>query len=86
MIKPVTVTVHITDEHGQPINAAVVNGAVTMKEMDMGTTRLKFAPQGTGDYEAALKSLDMAGAWNLAVDASAGPIHSKKNFELKVYD
>jgi len=86
MVKPITFTMHITDEHAQPVNAAEVNGALTMKEMDMGTTQVKFAPKGNGDYEASMKSMDMSGAWNLAVDASQGPVRTKKSFEFTVYD
>ena len=86
MVKPMTFTLHITDEHAQPVNAAEVNGALTMKEMDMGATQIKFAPKGNGDYEASMKDMDMSGAWNLAVDASQGPVHAKKSFEFTVYD
>ena len=86
MVKPMTFTLHITDDQAQPINAAEVNGALTMKLMDMGTTQLKFAPKGNGDYEAAMKSMDMSGPWNLAVDASQGTVHAKKSFEFTVYD
>jgi hypothetical protein len=86
MVKPMTFTLHITDDHAQPVNGAEVNGALTMKEMDMGATQVKFAPKGNGDYEAAMKSMDMSGAWNLAVDASQGPVHAKKSFEFTVYD
>jgi hypothetical protein len=91
MVRPLTFTLHITDEHAQPVNGAEVNGAevngvLTMKDMDMGTTQLTFAPKGNGDYEAAVKNMDMSGAWNLAVDASQGPVRSKKSFEFTVYD
>jgi hypothetical protein len=86
MVRPLTFTLHITDDHAQPVTGAEVNGALTMKEMDMGTTQVKFAPKGNGDYEAAMKSMDMSGPWNLAVDASQGPIHATKSFEFTVYD
>ena len=86
MVKPMTLTLHITDERAQPVNAAEVNGALTMKSMDMGTTQLKFAPKGNGDYEASVKDMDMSGPWNLAVDASQGSVHAKKSFEFTVYD
>ena len=86
MVKPLAFTLHITDGHAQPVNDAEVNGALRMKEMDMGTTQLKFVPKGNGDYEAAMKSMDMSGPWNLAVDASQGPVHATKSFEFTVYD
>ena len=86
MFKPITFTLHITDDHAQPVNDAEVNGALTMKEMNMGTTQVKFVPKGNGDYEAAMTSTDMSGPWNLAVDASQGPVHAKKSFEFTVYD
>jgi nitrogen fixation protein FixH len=86
MVKPLTFTLHITDDHAQPVTGAEVNGALAMKEMDMGTTQVKFAPKGNGDYEAAMKSMDMSGPWNLAVDASQGPVHAKKSFAITVYD
>ena len=86
MVSSLTFTLHIADEHAQPVSDAEVNGAVTMKTMDMGTTRLKFAPKGNGYYEASMKGVDMSGPWNLAVDASHGAVHAKKNFEVTVYD
>jgi nitrogen fixation protein FixH len=86
MAKPLTFTLHITDEHAQPVSDADVNGALTMKLMDMGTTQLKFAAKGNGDYEATKKDMDMSGPWNLAVDASQGQVHTKKSFEFRVYD
>jgi hypothetical protein len=86
MVRPFTFTLHITDERAQPVNTAEVNGALRMKDMDMGATQVKFAPKGNGDYEASMTSMDMSGLWNLAVDASQGPIHAKKSFEFTVYD
>ncbi len=72
MTKPMTFTLHITDDHGQPVNDATVNGALTMKLMDMGTTKLAFSPKGNGDYEASMKGADMSGPWNLAIDVAQG--------------
>ncbi len=86
MIKPVTFALHITDDHAQPVTDAQVNGALTMKEMDMGTAQIKFAPKGNGNYEASMTSMDMSGHWNLAVDAWQGPVHTKRSFEFTVYD
>jgi hypothetical protein len=86
MVKPLTFTLHIADEHAQPVSDAEVNGVLRMKDMDMGTTQVKFVPKGNGDYEASVNSVDMSGAWDLAVDASQGPVHAKKSFEFKVYD
>lgn len=86
MAKPLTFTLHVTDEQGRPLNAADVNGVLTMKSMDMGTTQVKFTPKGNGDYEASLKDMDMSGEWNLAVDAAQGSRHVKQSFEVRVND
>lgn len=86
MAKPITFTVHITDKHAQPVTDAEVNAALTMKLMDMGTTQLKLAAKGNGDYEATMKDMDMSGPWNLAVDAAQGSTHVKQSFEVTVYD
>ncbi len=86
MAKPLTFTLRITDEHEQLVNAAEVNGVLTMKSMDMGATQLKFTPKGNGDYEASRKDMDMSGAWNLAVDAAQGSTHVKQSFEVVVND
>jgi hypothetical protein len=86
MAKPMTLTLHITGEHAQPVNDAAVDGALTMKLMDMGTTQVKFAPKGNGTYEAFMNSMDMSGPWSLAVDALQGTVHVKKSFEFTVYD
>lgn len=86
MTKPMTFTLHITDDHGQPVNDATVNGALTMKLMDMGTTKVAFSPKGNGDYEASMKGVDMSGPWNLAIDAAQGATHAKKDFEVTISD
>lgn len=86
MTKPMTFTLHVTDDHGQPVNDATVNGALTMKVMDMGTTKLTFSSEGNGDYEASLKGVDMSGPWSLAIDVSQGSAHAKKDFEVTISD
>ena len=86
MPKPMTFMLHLTDDHGQPVNDAAVNGALTMKLMDMGTTKLAFSPKGNGDYEASVKGVDMSGPWNLAIDVSQGGVHAKQDFEVTVSD
>ena len=86
MNKPVTFQVHVTDANGQPVNDAEVNGALTMKLMDMGATQLKFAPKGNGDYEASVKSLDMSGPWSMAVNAKRGGATGKQNFDVNIFD
>ncbi len=86
MTKPMTLQLHIADEHGQPVNDAQVSGSLTMKVMDMGATRLKFSPKGNGDYEASMKSVDMSGPWNLAVDVANATAHAKRNFDVTVFD
>lgn len=86
MTKPMTFTLHLTDDHGQPVNDATVNGALTMKLMDMGTTKLAFSPKGNGDYEASMKGVDMSGPWNLAIDVALGTAKTKKDFEVTITD
>ena len=86
MNKPVTFQVHVTDVNGQPVNDAEVNGALTMKLMDMGATQLKFAPKGNGDYEASVKSLDMSGPWSMSVNAKRGGATGKQNFDVNIFD
>jgi hypothetical protein len=86
MTKPITFSLHITDEQGQPVSDAQVNGGLTMKLMDMGVTKLTFVPKGNGDYEASVKGLDMSGPWNLAVDATQGGKHVKKDLDVTVFD
>jgi hypothetical protein len=72
MNKAMGFQVHVTGPDGQPVSDAEVNGALTMKLMDMGATQLKFAPKGNGGYEASVKSLDMSGPWSMAVNAKRG--------------
>ena len=86
MIKPVTLTLRITDANGQAVTNADVTGTLTMKAMDMGKTELKFAPAGNGNYEASTKEMDMSGEWNLAVDAAQGAAHTRKVFDFTVGD
>ena len=86
MTKPVTFALHITDEHGRPVNDAQINGALTMKLMDMGVTKLTFASKGNGNYEAPPKSLDMSGPWNVAIEATQGNTHVNHSFDVVIYD
>ncbi len=86
MSKPLTLQVHVADAQGQPVPDATVSGELTMKLMDMGTTKLAFTPKGNGDYEAQVKSIDMSGPWALAVDAKQGSAESKQAFDVNVFD
>ena len=78
--KPMTFDLHVSDEQGQPVNDAKVSGALTMKVMDMGTTKVDFAAKGNGNYEATVKSTDMSGPWNLAVGWPAAASPRAKEF------
>jgi nitrogen fixation protein FixH len=84
--KPVTFQVQVTGGDGQPVNDAEVNGALTMKVMDMGATHLRFTPKGNGEYEASVTSLDMSGPWGLTVTAKHGGATAKQNFDVNVFD
>lgn len=86
MNKPVTFLIQVTGSDGQPVNDADVNGALTMKLMDMGATQLKFTPKGSGDYEASVKSLDMSGPWGLAITARHGGATAKQDFDVNIFD
>lgn len=86
MSQPITLQLHITDAQGQPVSDAQVNGTLTMKLMDMGTTQLKFSPKSNGDYEASLKGVDMSGPWNLAVSAAQGSTKTQQNFDVNIFD
>ncbi len=86
MAKPVTLLVHISDQHGQPVGNVQVSGALTMKEMDMGVTQLKFTPKANGDYEASTKGIDMSGPWSLTVHAAQGSTRVTKTFDVTVGD
>ncbi len=46
MTKPIIFQVHVTGANGQLVSDAEVNGGLTMKIMDMGTTQLKFTSKG----------------------------------------
>lgn len=86
MAKPVIFHVHVTGAGGAPVNDAEVSGALTMKLMDMGATKLKFVPKGNGDYEASVTSVDMSGPWSLAVKASRGGLSVKQSFDVNIFD
>jgi len=86
MNKPMTFQVQVTGPDGRPVSDAEVNGALTMKLMDMGATQLKFAPKGNGAYEASVKSLDMSGPWSMAVNAKRGDATAKQSFDVNIFD
>lgn len=86
MNKPMTFQVHVTDADGTPVSDADVNGALTMKLMDMGATQLKFTSKGNGNYQATVRSVDMSGPWSVAVNARHGGATAQQNFDVNVFD
>jgi nitrogen fixation protein FixH len=86
MTKPITFTVHLADPNGHPVPDAQLDGALSMKLMDMGTTRLTFTSKGNGEYQTTANSVDMSGPWSLAIEATQGTNHVLKSFDVTVYD
>ncbi|HVP53422.1 MAG TPA: FixH family protein [Candidatus Eisenbacteria bacterium] len=86
MVRPASFTVHIADSTGLAIGDAMVTGSLNMTLMDMGKTEVKFEPKGNGDYEASVKSFDMSGPWELAVDAVQGSTKTHRVFQFNVFD
>ncbi len=86
MVQPVTFTVHILDASGKPVDDAKVTGELTMAVMDMGKNELTFESKGEGNYEASKKDMDMAGPWELTVQAAQGTFHALKKFEVVIYE
>ena len=86
MVRPATFALHITDSAGRPVESARVSGSLNMTVMDMGTTAVKFASKGNGDYDAIVPSFDMFGPWELTIDAMQGAIRARKVFPVTVFD
>ncbi len=86
MTKPITFQVHLADGSGRAVNDAQVNGVLTMKLMDMGTTHIPFTAKANGDYEGSVKSLDMSGPWTIEVNAKQAGTESKQSFDFTVFD
>jgi nitrogen fixation protein FixH len=86
MTKPITFLLHITDDRGLPVDSAQVTASLAMKSMEMEPLPMKFAAKRDGDYEASVRSPDMSGSWNLAIDATKGGTSVKANFAVKVDD
>jgi nitrogen fixation protein FixH len=86
MVRPATFTLHISDASGYPIEAAQVTGSLNMTLMDMGKTEVKFERKGHGDYQATVKSFDMSGPWEIAIDAVDGATKAHKRFQFTVLD
>jgi YtkA-like protein len=86
MTKSITFFVHIDDAQGHAINNAKVSGTLTMSSMEMEKAVLKFGVKGNGDYGAWVKDMDMAGRWNLAIEAVQGNTHETKDFEVTVLE
>lgn len=86
MEKPITLLLHLADEHGQPVSGVSVKGSLTMKTMDMGVTPVAFEGKGNGDYQGTIKSTDMSGPWGLAVEARQGSVAVKASFDINVGD
>lgn len=59
---PTTLTLHLMDSEGMPIEQALVESSVTMTNMDMGVLRGNVVSTGNGVYRARL-SFSMSGPW-----------------------
>ena len=86
MVRPATLSLHIADSNGKPVENAQLTSSLTMTLMDMGKTELKFEPIGGGRYAASVQSFDMSGPWELTVDAVQGAVQVHKTFQFTVYD
>jgi len=86
MVRPATLSLHIADSNGKPVENARLTASLTMTFMDMGKTELKFEPKGRGGYAASVQNFDMSGPWELTVDAVQGAVQVHKTFQFTVYD
>ncbi len=72
-----TLTVHLTDHEGVPIDSAQVTSHINMTNMDMGAYQHALAPTGHGRYNTQLQ-LSMVGPWLITVIVQAdgfAPVH-----------
>lgn len=86
MVRPATLTVHIVDSAGKPVENAEVTGSLNMMLMDMGKNEVKFESKGNGDYEAEVPGFDMSGPWSLVIEAVKGDARAGKAFQVNVFD
>lgn len=59
---PTTLTLHLTDPDGLPIEQAQVDSSINMTNMDMGTLHSGVLSVGNGVYKTQL-SFSMTGPW-----------------------
>ena len=65
-----TLELHLTDSQGLPIEQAQVLPNARMTNMDMVTDQIHVESLGQGTYLAQLH-LDMAGPWEISIEAHA---------------
>ena len=65
-----TVKLHLTDSQGLPIEQAQVLPNARMTNMSMVTNQIHVESLGQGTYLAQLQ-LDMAGPWEISIEAHA---------------
>ena len=65
-----TLELYLTDSQGLPIEQAYVLPNARMTNMDMVTNQIHVQPLGNGTYLAQLQ-LDMAGPWEIGIEAHA---------------
>ena len=75
--QPITLTVHLTDQEGLPIEQAHILSSSNMTTMDMGEQVSEGEPEGQGTYLTYLQ-FSMAGPWVITLMVSADgftPLH-----------
>ena len=65
-----TLELHLTDSQGLPIEQAQVLPDARMTNMSMATNQIHVEALGHGNYLAQLQ-LDMAGPWEISIEAHA---------------
>jgi len=67
-LRPVTLELRFTDQHGRPLAPQTVEARASMPEMAHGAENVTFKPVGQGRYEAA-HTFSMDGQWEIEVQA-----------------
>jgi nitrogen fixation protein FixH len=80
---PVTLTVRLSNAHGEPVKGASVRADLVMPAMDMGKNALTLMPTAKGVYTGTDR-FTMDGDWQVTITAAKGQEKAVQSFPVTV--
>ena len=80
---PITLTVHVIDAAGHPVDGLVVDAAASMTGADHAAQYVTLRGKGHGNYEGRI-DLEVAGSWQVDLSGTNAFKTSRQRFSIEV--